>query len=520
MVFRKPYAFLIKNFKKIHIFLFLLCAFVYYKVLQLNGFVNQFMELGSYDAYNESIKIYINFFVYLVVIFIVITSFSLLLLLKRKNKPWKLYLLPVITYLSIMVIFAWTSSFFSTYMGGTETTNIRLIRDTLGILSFFQYPVFLILFIRIFGIDLRKFNFNQDEEFLELDSEDREEFEISIDIDKESFKRTFKRLIRNVNYFYQEHKLICNAVFVIIFCVLIKNLYTYTFVTNRSYKQGQLFDANGYSIKINNSYYTDKDFKGEVISKKSSFVIIDMSIKNNYEKREVNLSNFHIMNGINNYAITDKTYANDFKDLGNTMDSVQKLERGQTIDIIVIFRVDKKLSKNNFVLYYQELEGDNHLRKIKLKVSDISKINENDTIEFGEAMTFNYLDIEESITFDDINIVDSITYKTRLCNSTNCLNDSHEYKAKNNEKILYLSYASNELDGKNMIDFSKNYGRISYKDNLGKVNDIAVESVIDAKYYGKYLYLKVPVEILNAKEINLIYTIRNNRYVYSLKKGE
>ena len=66
MVIRKPYAFLIKNFKKIHIFLFLLCAFIYYKVLQVNEFVSEFMQLGSYDSYNEPIARYINFFIYLI----------------------------------------------------------------------------------------------------------------------------------------------------------------------------------------------------------------------------------------------------------------------------------------------------------------------------------------------------------------------------------------------------------------------------------------------------------------------
>ncbi len=520
MVFRKPYAFLIKNFKKIHIFLLVLCAFIYYKVIQISGFVSQFMEFGSYDSYNEPISGYINFFIYLILIIIIVTSVALVFLLKRKNKPWKLYLLPVFTYFLILLIFAWTSGFFNTYMGGTETTNIRMIRDILGILSFFQYPVFLILLMRIFGIDLRKFNFNQDEEFLELDNEDREEFEISINIDKESFKRTFKRALRNINYFYQEHKLICNLVGIVIAVILLKNLYTYVFITNKSYKQGEIFNANGYSITINNSYYTDKDFKGDVISKKNNFVIIDMTIKNNYQKREVNLSNFHIMNGINNYAVTSKTYENDFKDLGKILDSVQEVSRDQEIRTMVVYRVDKKLPKNRFVLYYQELEGDNHLRKIKLKIDDVSEIKENETIDFGKGLSINYNGEDEKIIFDDMQIVDNVTYKTRLCNTQRCETTSRVYTAKANEKILYLSYASNELDSTKMIDFSTNYGKISYKDSEGKEKIVDLESAVVAKYSGKYLYLKVPAEIATAEEINIIYTIRNNKYIYNLKKGE
>ena len=514
MVIRKPYAFLIKNFKKIHIFLFLLCAFIYYKVLQVNEFVSEFMQLGSYDSYNEPIARYINFFIYLILLVVVITSFLLILLLKRKNKPWKLYLIPFITYFTIMFIFAWTSSFFNTYMGGTETTNIRMIRDILGILSFFQYPVFVILFIRIFGIDLRKFNFNQDQEYLELASEDREEFEINIDIDKESFKRAFKRLIRNINYLYQEHKLICNTIIVIIFVILIKNLYTFVFVTNRSYKQGQTFDANGYTITVNNSYYTDKDYKGDVISDKNNFVIIDLTIKNNSEKREINLSNFHVMNGVSNYATTSKTYESDFEDLGKVMDSVQEVSRDASVRTIIIFRVDKKLPKNRFVLYYQELEGDNHLRKIKLKINDLSQIIKHDPIEFGNNLKINYKDEKEDIIFDGFQILDTVTYRTRLCNTTKCEDSTREYKAKTNEKIIYLSYSSSEIDSNNMVDFSTDYGKIRYKDSNG-TKTIRMASAVTSKYFGKYLYLKVPNEIIDAKEISLIYTIRNNEYTYN-----
>ena len=55
MIIRKPYAFLIKNFKKIHIFLLLLCCYIYYKNMQTRSFVSEFVQLGTYDAYNEPI---------------------------------------------------------------------------------------------------------------------------------------------------------------------------------------------------------------------------------------------------------------------------------------------------------------------------------------------------------------------------------------------------------------------------------------------------------------------------------
>ncbi len=520
MVIRKPYAFLIKNFKKIHIFLFLLCAYIYYKVFQTSGFVTQFMELRSYDSYNEPISRYISFLGYLCLLLIIISNIALALLLRHKNKPWKLYLFPVIVYSGIFFAFVWTAGYFNSYLGDTETTNIRMISDLLFILSLLQYPTFLILFIRIFGVDLKKFNFNQDQEFLDLSSEDREEFEISIDIDKESFRRLYKRTLRNLDYVYREHKLIFNTVFVIIFLIILKNMYVYVFITNRAYKQGDTFNANGYTITINKSYYTDKNYAGKVITKNNAFVIVDMTIKNNEGPRKVNLANFHVFNGVNNYGNSTKLYALDFEDLGTTMDRVQELKRDQSINLIEIYRVDKKLPLKRFVLYYQELEGDQHLRKIRLNIEDLSKINTNEEASLGESQYFDYKGEEEEISFDDVQFLDSVNYITRICNTSKCENSSSLYNAKEGQKILYLSYASLELDGKDMLDFTLKYAKLRYEDKNGDLKTAEVNKSFNTRYYGKYLYLKVPTEMEKSPTLQLIYTIRNNQYIYNLKEIE
>ena len=90
--------------------------------------------------------------------------------------------------------------------------------------------------------------------------------------------------------------------------------------------------------------------------------------------------------------------------------------------------------------------------------------------------------------------------------------------AKNNSgKILALSYASLDFEGKDFVDFSSEYGRIEYKDNKGKTKSVKVSSMIEDDYTGKFLYLKVPKEIETAKSIQLIYTIRNRKHVYEVK---
>ena len=68
-----------------------------------------------------------------------------------------------------------------------------------------------------------------------------------------------------------------------------------------------------------------------------------------------------------------------------------------------------------------------------------------------------------------------------------------------------------------MIDFSTKYGKINYKDSKGRVQEINIKNPIGKNYYGKYLYIEVPKEVVAAEEIKLVYTVRNYRYQYQLK---
>jgi len=288
MIIRKPYAFLIKNFKKIHVFLLLLSLFVAYKLLNVSSFVSEFMNLGTYDFYNDPITNYISFFLMLSVLLLVVGSLALIFLLRYKKKPWKVYLVPFFEYLALFFVLGMIKSFFNKYSYDVETTDLRLSRDLLFMFIMAQLPAIGIYGMRVFGLDIQKFNFNSDQEFLELSEKDREEIEISLSLDKDTFKRGYKRLFRNVKYVYLEHKKICISVIILLVSVFGYNLYKMFFVTNKSYTEGEIYNANGYSITINKSYFTNKDNVGNVISNKSNFLVLDLTLKNNagYEKFE------------------------------------------------------------------------------------------------------------------------------------------------------------------------------------------------------------------------------------------
>ena len=513
MIIRKPYAFLIKNFKKIHIFLLILSLYVLYQIINVSVFVNEFMRLGTYDFFKDPITNHITWYLTLSIFLLIIGSSAILFLLNHKKKPWKIYLVPVVQYFLLLFVLSMIKGFFNSYSVDVETTDLRMAKDLLTMFLIVQLPVIGIYVMRVFGLDVKKFNFNSDQEFLELSEEDREEIEIGVALDKDSFKRGFKKFTRYLNYFYQEHKYICNSIFGLAILIIIVMIYMNVFVTHKSYKLGQFYNVNGYSFRVNNAYYTDKDYTGNIISKKSSFLIIDLTIKNNSAPRVVNLDYFHIKNKTKDYVTTNKVFAKEFQDLGSTYDKVTKLKRDEIINCIIVYKVDNSLDKKGFVLYYQESSG--YLRKIKLNVSDISKIKDAKTLSLGDSLEVNFKKGKDTISVDNYRIDNTFSYSTRECNVNGCTYERNSVNL-GSQKIIELEFGTEEWEAKNIIDFLTQYGKLIYKDSNDVEGTVDIVNAVDKTYYGKTVFLKIPGEVENAKELSIDLIVRDKHYVYKL----
>jgi len=137
------------------------------KSISISSFVKEFMVLGTYDASSEPITMYITPLLYISLILIVITFLGLTILLRYKEKPWKIYLYPLIGYSVYLLIAYATSSYFTSYNGVFDAATIRIYRDMFIMIHLSQLPIFVLLFIRILGIDLNKFDFKNDEDYLD-----------------------------------------------------------------------------------------------------------------------------------------------------------------------------------------------------------------------------------------------------------------------------------------------------------------------------------------------------------------
>lgn len=517
MIIKKPYAFLIKNFRKIHIFLFIVGIYIFIKTLGVVGFVNDFMQVGTYNVLADPITKHVTSLMNIGIFVMVAGSIALLFLLMHKEKPWKMYLVPVITYIMLFFVLSMIKGFFVSYTSNIETTDLRLSKDLLMMFMIAQIPSLGILAMRIFGLDLKKFDFNSDLDSLDLSEEDREEIEISLGFDINTFKRTYRRIIRNLGYVYKEHKRICNTIFTILGIIIIYNAYTFIFVTHKTYKQGKPYDVSGYTFVIGDAYFTDKDVSGNVISKDSNFVVVKVNVTNHEAARNLDVSNFHLRAGRHTFGETELTYAKEFSDLGNCYKKVKEIKRDEALDFIIVYKVDKKIKKNRFNLYYQEQWGIYKSRKIALKIKDVSKVGKAKKLNYGDYFDALIAGNTESLSIESYKLLDKATVYYNECSGPDsCDLYEEDFDAQNGYKLMELSFSSDSYEAKNMIDFLKKYGRINYKDSKGKTHTQDVVSGISKSYLGKTIYLRVPKDFEFYEDIELHIVLRDKEYYYPL----
>lgn len=513
MVLRKPYALLIKYFQKIHLVLILCCAYIFYKITFLSTFVNDFIKTESYNSYYEPMSNYINPLLIITILLVIITSIILMVLLRYKKKPWKLYLLPFLEYTILLGLIIYINSYFHAYTELSSIPAIMAARDILNIIGIFQYVMFVIFGIRFLGINLKEFDFKNDEEYLDIKEEDREEFEVNIEFDKDKFTRAFKRFIRNARYVYLEHKLVCNSLIIILFLSLSGYTYYYFGILHRTYQEGKAFTANYYDITVNNSYLTSRDSTGTIITKDSDYdyLVLNITVKNNLAtSRNVNIDRFRVMNKDNQYRYDSKSY-DYFKDLGKSYDKNTKLNPNSSVTFILVYKVDKTLDPTKFVLYYHDVTNNLLLKKTKLSVKDVRDVKTVKETKLNEEMDFK---TNDSIIINNAKITDTSIYTRYSCDSKGCANKELTLDPSSG-KILELSFSSSDFTSKSFVDFSSIYAKIKYEDINGETKRIVTTSLI-SNYNGNYAYFKIPDDIKDNSSVDLIFTFRDERYIYHL----
>ena len=349
MILRKPYAFLIKHFRLIHLILTGVLIHLVLKNMAIYKFINKVINnpVNRYDALS-----FINYNFIIYVILVIVLCFIIYKLLKYKDKPRRLYLFTIISYIVItvfmMILFIYMNKL-SMEVGSERT--IRLYRDILLITLLFQYYIIIAMGIRGLGFDIKKFDFARDVQELNLNESDSEEVEVNLNIDTTDVVRGIRKQRRELGYFYKEFKYYIIVIIVIIIGILGYRGYNFYNDKYKVYYENDIIGNNNKLI-IRDSYY--------MITDDNNYVIINFDVYNNGIRKQLNLGNLSLEIGKRKYS-PDKNICYRFNKIGNCYKMQYITDKIN--NYILIFPVDEFNAQKTYLLYN---EGYENTYKVKL----------------------------------------------------------------------------------------------------------------------------------------------------------
>ena len=517
MIIRKPYAFLIKYFKLIHLIIFILSSYVIYRANTLFNFFTEYAETRKITSLLENSN-FIPPLVYIFSILIIIFSAIIFILLKEKDKPKTLYIIMMIYYFSFM-IFCIASSMVITKieLEGLTPQSARIIRDISFMFFVAQLPFIIISLIRTLGFDIKKFHFGEDLQSLEIDLTDNEEVEITSGIDSDKLYRKIEMKKEDLKEFYFENKVILWIIVLLTIIVVPTTLISKYKVQNKRYSAGEVISFNSYEFKINNAYITKYSYKGEkIITSDDSFVVVNFNV-NNYDNDSItfNLDNLKLEIGDSIYAANIAKYSK-FIDLGTGYEN-QSIESNTSKDYIAVYIVsDDDISKNMIVRYTDKLIYKNSMISANYKRVNI-KPTSLDTKISGENQSINNLatfskTILKSTEFNisEYGVKDNYIYQ---------YNNITKYIVNKTGQVLRLKYDFNVDSNVNFLesfsDFLNKYATIVYSYNNKEYTNKIV-NITPSDYKDGDLFLAVDENVKDAESIKLVFDVRMAKYEYLL----
>lgn len=529
MILRKPYAFLIKHFKFIHLIMTVFSGILIYQTNILLSFFNDFIGSSQTIVGTAVFESLFSGYSYILCGGVVLASLIIFILMSFKEKPRVYYVLNIIVYILLIILYVYAGN---TILGMQKNILderlVRAVRDFLNIAFIFQLYSIIISFIRSIGLDVKKFDFKDDAEDLSLNDLDNEEFEVNVEFDPYTLKRKVRRGYRNIRYYFIENKLML----IIVGCLLLGVgsivLYFGLRDNTKVYQMNQPFAPRDYNIIIDKSYVTSVDSRQNKISADTSLVVVNFKIRTLNKTEKFIFGKLALQIGDNKYYhdIKNRIYVSDF---GEVYTGQVLTENYQ--NYILVYEIPSSIKNNKMNLIYTE--------------QIVSGFFKDKTDDIKIPLSITNLDIkksEENINYNQNYIVGSGLlegYEFKVNNMELSTNFKINYNVcvKNNECYDYYEYLSPSLSGisdkailklnmnlvipeegkiKSISELITKFGSIEYVLN-GEKRVLDISKTIDTINKDNYDYFEIKKEVLNSDDVTLVFKVRNDVFKFKIK---
>lgn len=532
MVFKKPYAFIIKHFRLLHLIMFIATLFLFNATNEIYRLFKSLLRSNTYTYAGASN--YINNIIFFVIIAIIIISGIITWLLHTKKKPIILYFFTFIYSVMVLVLYLYLFSVLNTLQNDALTSDsILFLKDITFLFTVPEYVIMIFTFIRGIGFNIKQFNFSKDFEELDIVDKDSAEFEVLIGKNNYIYSRAIRKYLREIKYYIKENKfvLVCIG-----FAILVISAYlgiNYYNNNVKKYKESDLINIDYISYVVNKSYITAYDYKGDKVKDGYKYVVINMNFYNSstIEDKVLNLNLITLTdNDLVYYPI--QTMNSKFYDLGMPYIDKQAIKPQELLNATLTYEIPESVKTNKFTLRVQ-YDIDTSLKEILVRYKNfnvnalnidsrniIQNVSLRETINTDvvnqNKFTINVNNYTIQDTYDNKYVVCTEVDKCELMSS---IISSTAYGLKT---MLILDYNATMYEDaiftKYFNTFNKVFtgiGRIKYKvDNKEYISNIEVVENSDVE---NKLFAKVDRNIYRATSIYFELKFRDKTFTFPLK---
>lgn len=511
MIVRKPYAFLIKNFRIIHFTILSIIIYLFYRANILYSFFDNYSGRGISSVNLLTLNNLINIFTYVITFILILILIIIYVMLREKKKPKLLYLITILIYMTFFVMLLYTDNQLSIIKSySLSLTLSRITRDILLIYAILQGILIAIFSLRSFGFDIKKFEFTKDIGGLEVNDQDREEMEVSVNFDKDKLTRFYNKTKREFVYYFKENKLILFSIIGIIIIFIIGIIISSSNNIITTIPEGRKTIKNDKIFIVEKSYITKQNYYGKVISKENTYLIIKFKIKNESTNDiKLNLGYMLLDNGKKLFHVYEEKRGN-FIDIGEQYEDGTIIKTNKSLEYIVMYELKNKDITKNMTLQNQIFGNKVLLKPVNIdKNSPIKLYNIGDNIKKENEFSKPF-----NLEINTLEIKNKFNYNYRLCISNICKDLSDEIIAISNKQIVKIK---GKLKNGNLLKLITNQSKITYENNkkivsTNKLTNIRINGLLDNE-----LYFYVPNESKKHDAIYLDIYTRNNTIRYIIR---
>lgn len=528
MILKKPYAFLIKYFKLIHLALTLFMVNVFVHSTGAYGFFTSYIRGENVILGFDYVGQHFNFLLILSLFVIMTFSIIMLVLMKKKEKPFILYVFYIVLYSFMIGVMVLTYNNMSILENSLlDVRVIRANRDLYSAAIVLQFLALAFAFVRTLGFDIKKFDFKKDLQGLEISERDKEEIEVSISLDHIDPKAEIIKVYHNARYIILENKFIYQIIAGSIVGVIVLSFAANRLVFDKPYAMGQNVNTDMFAFRVNDSYLTNRGFDNRTLTNNNQLIVLNLGIRDvTRSDRVLDSSVLKIEIDGQRFNKT-KEYNQNLVDLGVPYNRQQL--KPDFDDYLIAFEVFDNLNFSNAKLIISDVERDegsifNVERHVNLNVEKIDKPLERTSVYFGESIIIPYLGEEIDVRFDGAFLNTEYLTQYRYClRQEECYFANEmirlDLQRRHRDTMLSIEYEV-DLENKNIIEKILNNNTMFLSELPDRTNiyqDVRVLTTNRRLRHNGSLVVVSESDFSNF-DLSMVVNVRNHNYAFKFER--